>query len=380
LSAVVAHAERAVKLAWIPDLHPDRDFDLNDWTREMAEAGASVDEIRNRILEVVRNASAPQTPEEPLRLSDAVNDSAKLWREFSTIAVPKRQVIFDDWFKEGDLGFIYAPRGVGKTWISLSLAIAISSGGQGGPWHSQVTWPVLYIDGEMMCEDDKSRISGLNGADQLQLHILNHEVLFYSHQRVLNLASSEAQEAITKLCLERGIQVLFIDNLSCLFTGVAENDADDWEKVLPWLLHLRRQRIAVVIEHHTGVNRERMRGTSKREDGASWVLRLDNLENRGPGSHFISRFTKMRGRNATPDYEWHFIPNGTHVDVTTKPANRADTVLQWVRDGLESCEAIAREMGITTGAVSKLATRLIDENKLHKKGRYYAAGPPPGTR
>jgi len=51
--------------------------------------------------------------------------------------------------------------------------------------------------------------------------------------------------------------------------------------------------------------------------------------------------------------------------------------LQWIYDGLTSCEQIAREIGITPGAVSKLATKLMQDGKIHKKGRDYAPGPAP---
>ena len=77
--------------------------------------------------------------------------------------------------------------------------------------------------------------------------------------------------------LKDGDKVVFLDNLSCLFSGVKENDADAWEVVLPWFLTLRRHRISVVVVHHSGRNKE-MRGTSRREDAAFWVIRLDEIE------------------------------------------------------------------------------------------------------
>jgi len=46
------------------------------------------------------------------------------------------------------------------------------------------------------------------------------------------------------LCVEKAIKVLIIDNLSCLVSGVKENDADAWEILLAWLLDLRRRRTA----------------------------------------------------------------------------------------------------------------------------------------
>ena len=289
------------------------------------------------------------------------------------LTLPPRRVIFEDWFKEGDLGYIFAPRGVGKTWFALDSAKAIATGGAFGPWKSHVCWPVLYVDGEMYFEDDKSRILGLNdGASPENLHVLNHEVLFQRQEIILNLADVSYQLAITELCLDRGIRVLILDNLSCLFSGVSENDPDDWEQVLPWLLRLRRQRIAVVVVHHAGRNLQ-LRGHSKREDPAAWMVRLDSKDKDGEGARFISRFTKIRGQKLAYDFDWHYQPLGdSQVQVTYKKADQAEVVLQWVRDGLESASDIADEMGITKGTVSKLASKLIDAGKLQRTGRLYA--------
>jgi hypothetical protein len=116
-----------------------------------------------------------------------------------------------------------------------------------------------------------------------------------------------------------------------------------------------------------------MRGTVKREDSAAWVLRLD--DQRGDyteaGARFISRFKKLRGQKPAPDYEWRFEPQSTGTLVTFKEANRADIVLQWVMDGLTSCSAIAKEMGLSEGMVSRIATKLIKDGKLTKKNREY---------
>jgi hypothetical protein len=169
------------------------------------------------------------------------------------IVLPPKKVIVDDWFKEGDLGFLYASRGAGKTWLGMGLCVHLAEGTKFGPWQVHDKWPVLYVDGEMSLADDRERTLGLN--DQKvpeELHVLNHEVLFHLEELVMNFGRRSDQEILTQLCLEKGIKVLVLDNLGCLFTGVGENDADEWEKVLPWLLELRRHRIAVIIVHHTG--------------------------------------------------------------------------------------------------------------------------------
>ena len=90
-----------------------------------------------------------------------------------------------------------------------------------------------------------------------------------------------------------GVQVVVIDNLSCLFRGVAENEANAWEAVLPWVLDLRRAGISVVVAH-AGRNGQ-MRGTNRREDSAHWVQSLEPAHDDSGDfncTRFVSRFTK----------------------------------------------------------------------------------------
>jgi hypothetical protein len=120
----------------------------------------------------------------------------------------------------------------------------------------------------------------------------------------MNLADPVNQKVITELCVEKGIKVLILDNLSCLVSGVKENDADASEELSHWLLDLRRRRVAIVIVHHAGVSGKRMRGTTKREDPAAWMIRLEPTEAidpAEPGAKFEMSFQKIR---TTPKLEW----------------------------------------------------------------------------
>ena len=47
------------------------------------------------------------------------------------------------------LAMLYAPRGMGKTFVALSAAYAIASGGKALRWTAPTPRRVLYIDGEM---------------------------------------------------------------------------------------------------------------------------------------------------------------------------------------------------------------------------------------
>jgi hypothetical protein len=284
------------------------------------------------------------------------------------LGIPPRVKLVGEWLCEADLTFVFARPGIGKTWVSLGLAAAIVGKVQFGPWQVHQNAPVLYIDGEMPCESIDSRISSMGAHPDLV--VLNHEALFHKAGKVLNLTDRNAQTAVTRLCQEKGFKVLILDNLSCLFSGVNENEADAWEAVLPWLLELRRYRIAVVIVAHSGRDGKNMRGTSRREDAAFSVIRLDDVPSSDGelknGARFIARFAKHRNcATEPPAYEWTFqtMFNGK-IDIDAKVADGLTVFLQWVADGLSSATDIAAEMGISKGTVSKMAKKAAEAGRL----------------
>lgn len=177
------------------------------------------------------------------------------------IAVPQRENICGTWLRQGDLGFIFAERGLGKTWLALYLARSLAEGNQVGPWPVPKRRRVLVVDGEMPLDGMRERNSSLR-AGEGELYVLNHEWLFQKSGCVLNLSHAVTQVALFRLCVAQQFELVILDNLSCLFSGLVENDADSWEQVLPWLLDLRRHKIAVVVIHHANRSGQNMRGRS----------------------------------------------------------------------------------------------------------------------
>ena len=296
----------------------------------------------------------------------------------ASLTVPNREHIVGEWFIQGDLGFIYGPRGLGKTWLAMHIARQIVEGGSVGDCKVHKARQVLYVDGEMALDSIRERDAALTTGSVDGLFYLNHEVLFHETGQVLNLTNLIVQRALLEKCKQDKIEVLVLDNLSCLFTGIKENDADAWEQVLPWLLDLRRNRISVVFIAHAGRNGQ-MRGTSRREDAAFWIIQLSEANDASEiqnGARFVSRFVK--NRNATeescPPLEWYFNKpkDETHARVSWKEISTAQIFRQWVEDGVTSASDIAEEMGISKGQVSKLAKRGIMDGWLTKNGRDYA--------
>jgi len=210
-----------------------------------------------------------------------------------------------------------------------------------------------------------------------RLEFLNHEILFERTGKVLNITKPEVQQAITQHCVERGVKVLILDNLSTLASGMRENEADSWELVNPWLLDLRRRKIAVVIIHHAGRSGE-MRGTSKREDNVFWIIALDDAKENADdkrGARFVSRFTKpsRNTQDEVPAYEWHFVTDNAtgEVGISHRLAQTMDVFLGLIEDGVRECNQIAQEMKTSPATVSRLAKRAIDAGKIIKKSREY---------
>jgi hypothetical protein len=292
--------------------------------------------------------------------------------------VPPREPILGEWFKEADTGFIFGARGLGKTWLALLIGRQCAEGGSVADWKVHQRQRVLYVDGETALDEIRKRDVGLSTKPTDGMFYLQHEALFHLTGKVLNLTSPIVQAAILESCLRQKMKVLILDNLSCLFSGIKENDADAWEQVLPWLLELRRNRIAVIIVAHAGRNGF-MRGTSRREDAANWIIKLAEAKNEGvieTGARFVARFAK--NRNATeadcPPIEWHFnLPKGeTLCRVSWKKISTAQIFRELIEDGLTNCKDLAEEMGITKGQVSKLATKAFAAGWLKKDGRDYA--------
>jgi AAA domain/CHC2 zinc finger len=361
-SDIVAGVSCTVKSVKIPAPHKD----LNDWTRSGASCKDLLDAMAN--AEIVREAEKSWM--------DALDEAVVTSSELHSLKLKQRQKLLGDWFCEGDLGFIFAFRGVGKTWFALATAQSLSTGGKLGDYQAHTPVKVLYIDGEMPPDLMRDRCDGLQGSNG-QLEFLNHEILFERSGKVLNITRPEIQEAITQRCVKSKVKVLVLDNLSTLARGMRENEADSWELVNPWLLDLRRRKIAVVIVHHAGRSGE-MRGTSKREDNVFWIIALDDAKKNADdkrGARFISRFTKpsRNTQEEVPAYEWHFVTDNAtgEVSISHRLAQTMDVFLGLIEDGVTECSEIAEEMKTSKATVSRIAKQAMKSKKIIKVGREY---------
>ena len=297
--------------------------------------------------------------------------------QLAALDIKPPEPLVADWLRVGDLGFIFALRGLGKTWFAMELGHVIAQHDSRpvdfGPWKVHRCAKVFYLDGEMPPGDIKTRDYAL-GVQTKNLVYENHEILFQRTGLVMNLADRSFQKAVLSICEKQKFEVLMLDNLSTLTSGVDENKGLDWEIIQPWLLELRRLHITVIFIHHAGRNNE-MRGHSKREDPSFWVIRLDapTDPNDKPGARFFSRFTKWRGATQKPaTYEWSYMPVGEkEVCVEFKEASPIVIFKQLVESGLNTNTDLAIEMNVSKGYISQLATKAKKDGWLEINGRKY---------
>lgn len=305
---------------------------------------------------------------------EALNDGALNTSTLSALDIQPKEKLLGDFFEEADFGFIYAERGLGKTWESMAIADALQRGRKLGEWAAgERPRSVLIVDGEMSLSDSKARAKALDLADGIQW--IHNEHLFNETEKTLNLTEQAQQDALFDYCKAQRIDCVVLDNLSCLFYGIRENDADDWgECVLPWILRMRREGIAVILVAHAGRN-GLMRGTSKREDQAHWVLKLKQAPSSAgddDGATFISHFTKNRHspEKSSPSLLWNFLPQADgKVEIVCKVHTGYDAFLDMVKDGVDSNGDIADAMGVNKATVSKWIKRGVDDNKIEKDRR-----------
>jgi putative DNA primase/helicase len=238
------------------------------------------------------NRAAPSQSFQPVGLQD-----------FLALRVPAREMLLAPILPERSLAMLYAPRGIGKSWLGLTIGLSVASGSSVLRWNAPKPRGVLLVDGEMLLADLQTRLNLILAGLGTKIPTDGFLVLAADHtERGINLSSGEGQQE-----LERhldGIDMLILDNLSTLLANGSEGASDAWLPMQNWLLKLRRRGVAVLLIHHAGVN-GRQRGTSRREDALDTVIALRRPLDYSPqeGARFEVHLEKARalvGDGAAP--------------------------------------------------------------------------------
>ena len=278
--------------------------------------------------------------------------------EFLDLEIPPSEPLLGPILKEKYITELYAWRGVGKTFVSMGMGLAVASGSKFLKWEAPRPRRVLYFDGEMAGDEFQQRLRdmaaslpvGLDPAFFIPMNFDTQQL-----RRIPNIADTSGQQAIEDLIERTQAELVIFDNLSCL-AQIGDLDDEKWLPVSQWLLSLRRKGIACLLDHHankTGTQR----GISRKEDTFNVVMKLAHPKNYRPeeGLHCTLSFEKARafkGDDAAP------------IDIRLEGGNGQPYVWSLGRVNQELDELVAelREQGLSQRAIAKELN--IDKNKV----------------
>jgi len=281
--------------------------------------------------------------------------------DFLSIELESPKPIVGEWLVERCLVLLHAWRGVGKTWFVLSLAFAISSGSKFLKWEVRKPRRVLLIDGEMQASAMQQRLAHIVGMSDKEpaagyLTILTPDLQL--DRGMPDISTLEGQFEIDEIISAKEIDLIIVDNLSCLARTGRENESESWQSVAQWALKMRREGRSVLFVHHDGKNGQQ-RGNSKKEDILDVVIALKRPAEYDPskGAHFEIHFEKARhssGDEITPQDVKLITNNCGKLQWQFKDAadGRNERIKELKEDGLSYSE-IAAELGIAKSTVCR---------------------------
>lgn len=292
-------------------------------------------------------------------------------RELLELEIPPREVILNPILPAQGLVMLYAPRGIGKTHVALWMAYTIACGDSmfGNKWRSEKPYKVLFVDGEMPATTLQERLSTIVASSERELeNVDNLKIITPDYQEVgiPDLSTFSGQEWLNPHL--EGINLLILDNLSCLCRSGRENESESWNPLQDWLLKLRRKGISVLFVHHAGKGGNQ-RGTSKKEDilDTVIVLRKPNDYDAREGARFEVHYEKARGfygEEASP-FEAHLKEeNGKMTwQVQEMEDLQLNRLIDLHKDGLKQRE-ISQELGLGLGTVNRWIKQAKEEGKI----------------
>jgi putative DNA primase/helicase len=295
--------------------------------------------------------------------------------EFIEAEIPVREMLLYPCVPMKGIVMVYAERGLGKTYVGLTMALAIATAGTALRWTADKARKVLYIDGEMPAFTMQERFKQLMGAfaplpDSSYLRLVSMD---YCGVPTPNLTSQEGQKAIDAMLGDT--EVVFLDNLSTLCGGGDENSAESWDAMQAWLLSLRHRGVTVIFIHHANKDGGQ-RGTSRREDILDTTIALHRIEGqeRTEGARFQVSYEKNRGffgDDAEP-YNAELVMEdgvatwavGWQDERTQKNDERKQIVAELLDQGM-TVEQMAEELGMSSSTVGRIRKKVVAERKAN---------------
>lgn len=294
---------------------------------------------------------------------------------------PKREFLLEPIMKQGESLMLWAAPGVGKTMLALSIALAVSGGGELIGLKSAGNRKVLIVDGEMNEADLADRFRALVPAviSCDRERAMDNVTILARQAQALDagfpdLATPEGQQSVLARAVNGKFDLVILDNFSTLASIEDENSASAMDPVLRFLMMMKQAGIACILVHHSAKGGDKYRGSSKIETTFEAIigLRKPNIIDASDRASFELEYTKFRS-----------IRNEATRGKRAWLRERPDKTLEWcfeVAEGetmvimlstLRTClhptqRALAAAMGITPVTLTRLKARAFADGHISK--------------
>lgn len=284
-------------------------------------------------------------------------------RDFLSIDLPVREPLLSPWLVKQSITMLYAWRGLGKSWLAMSIGYAVASGSSLLGWNAPAKGKTLYIDGELPARTLQDRLALIVNSFENEPLDDGFQILTPDIQPdgiMPNLSTAEGQAEIDRYA--NNADLIIVDNLSCLARSGKENEGESWLPIQAWALRHRAQGRSILFVHHSGKNGQQ-RGASRREDilDVVMVLKRPDEYQAGEGARFNLLFEKSRnltGEDVTPlsvalqstdnRIEWKWNPSENDL---------IDRVQELIKDKATRKE-IQEETGLSRFALKRLVEQV----------------------
>ena len=215
------------------------------------------------------------------------------YKDIESLNLPTQQVLLSNLWRTEENVMIYSKTGVGKSWLSLSIATCIT--GQGKmtvcDWENEIKRKVLLVDGEMSVRDYQNRLPVLIEATKADPEKVRENLDFVPRQRqeqyeyFTNLANENNQSELINYAKKRSIDTLILDNLSTLTEFDNENNSESMKLFQKFLLRARSEGLQTLVVHHMRKGKEddeSYRGSSVLGVSLDTILRLESPDYGSP--------------------------------------------------------------------------------------------------
>lgn len=229
--------------------------------------------------------------------------------DFLTMKLDPIDFVIEPILPVSNSAMIFAPTGVGKTYIMLYMAYSVAVGApRCFVWDIPHARPVVYVDGEMdqltlqerEIEIAKSFCGVLPERGNLKV-ITPDQQPKYPPRINTKEGRARIEEHFQPGCLA------ILDNIVTLCPGGDEKESEDWSVIQEWILYLRRNHVSLFMVQHAGKSGDQI-GTSKKEIQLSCNIKLRNQNHYTPedGLRVEARLTKLRrrGKDGRWDPRW----------------------------------------------------------------------------